>query len=203
MPCVRRGRALLLLRRLLRHKDELAFLAARDPLTGALNRRTLERSFVKLAGEAGDARSAVGVLAVDIDHFKSVNDTHGHAAGDALLRRVAEILWIAVRPDDVVARTGGYEFVVLLADVTRAQVSEIAARATEALAGTTVALADRTTMHVRCSIGIAVATFGDSLATALAHADEALYKAKARRPAEIALPARSRRAERTALTTAL
>ncbi len=195
--------ALVLLRRLLRHKDELAFLASRDPLTGALNRRALERSFDALSREAGEARSAVGVLAVDIDHFKNVNDSHGHAAGDALLQRVAEILWIAVRPVDVVARTGGDEFVVLLADVTRAQVSEIAARAAEALASTTVAVSERTTMRVSCSVGIAVAGFGDPLATVLARADEALYKAKSRRPPVVALPDRSRRSERTPLTTAL
>jgi diguanylate cyclase (GGDEF)-like protein len=193
---------LVLLRRLLRHKDELDYLASRDPLTGALNRRTLERSFGALSREAGDARSAVGVLAVDIDHFKDVNDTHGHAAGDALLQRVAEILWIAVRPVDVVARIGGDEFVVLLADVTRAQVSEIAARAADALEGATVAVSDQTTIRASCSVGIAIAGFGDPLATALARADEALYKAKARRPPVIVLPAHSRRSGRTPLTTA-
>lgn len=171
--------SLVMLRRLMRQRSALAHLATHDPLTGALNRRTIERDFGRLAAMALRSGSNVGVLAIDLDGFKSVNDLHGHAVGDELLRRVAETLWLTVRPSDVVARVGGDEFVVLLADVEEVQACEIAERVQSALLEAAFAVVDGTLITPRCSVGVAVAAAGDTIDSALAGADRAMYRVKA------------------------
>ena len=171
--------ALWLFRNLIRQKAQLAHLATHDPLTGALNRRTLERAYSRLAFEAERAGSAVGVLSIDLDHFKDVNDTYGHAAGDAVLRGVAERLLTTARPSDVVARIGGDEFVVLLGSVTQEQADTIAARVVQALAKIYVPALGAIELRASCSAGIALAAQGDTLDSVLARADTALYEAKA------------------------
>src|SRR5262249_39477362 len=91
----------------------LGELASTDPLTGLANRRGLRLAIEALGSQAG-TQSALSVLAFDVDHFKTFNDAFGHAAGDAVLRRVAAIL-LALAPNDAtVARTGGEEFVILI-----------------------------------------------------------------------------------------
>ncbi len=169
--------ALALLRRLMRHKAKLAHLASRDPLTGALNRRTLERAFDRLSVEARRSSSAVGVLAIDLDRFKEVNDVYGHSAGDELLCRVAETLWSTVRPSDVVARIGGDEFAVLLAAVTERQAQEVAERVVRTL-DEILFVFDAVELRTKCSVGIALAGHDDAIEKVLARADGALYEAK-------------------------
>ncbi len=169
--------ALGLLRRLMRHKAELAHLASRDPLTGALNRRTLERAFQRMTVEALRSSSAVGVLVIDLDHFKDVNDVYGHAAGDELLCRVAETLWTTVRPSDIVARIGGDEFAVLLAGVNERQAHEVAERVVRTLDGV-LCVFDAIELRAKCSVGIALAGHDDVIENVLARADGALYEAK-------------------------
>ena len=171
--------ALWLLRKLIRQRAELAHLATHDPLTGALNRRTLERAYRRLAFEAELAGTAVGVLAIDLDHFKEVNDTHGHAAGDDVLRGVAETLLTTVRPCDIVARIGGDEFVVLLASVSRQQADMTAARVVQTLARMVFPALGAIELRARCSAGLALAGQDDSMESVLARADSALYEAKA------------------------
>jgi diguanylate cyclase (GGDEF)-like protein len=168
-----------LLRKLILQKAQLAHQATRDPLTGALNRRTLERSYRRLAFEAERAGSAVGVLTIDLDHFKDVNDVHGHAAGDDVLRRVAETLLETMRPSDVVARIGGDEFVVLLASVNQEQADMVAARVVQSLARIEFPAVGTIDLRAKCSAGIALAGQGDTMDRALARADGALYEAKA------------------------
>jgi diguanylate cyclase (GGDEF)-like protein len=170
--------ALAMLSRLMRQRAELAHLATHDPLTGALNRRTLERDFARLSATALRSRSHVGVVAVDLDQFKSVNDAHGHAAGDELLRRVAETLWLTVRAVDVVARIGGDEFVVLLADVSESQAREIAERLADTLGGSSFPVADGVAIPALCSVGVALATPDEIIDEALARADSEMYQAK-------------------------
>jgi diguanylate cyclase (GGDEF)-like protein len=170
--------ALWLLSGLMRQKAELAHLATHDPLTGALNRRTLERVFRRLTEVAVRSNSAVGVLAVDLDRFKSVNDDYGHAAGDELLRRVAETLAQTVRSTDIVARIGGDEFVVLLAEVGTQEAEEIAARVYTTLGDSAFAIAEGVALTACCSVGVAIAGPDDVIDTALARADGALYVAK-------------------------
>jgi len=171
--------ALWLLRKLIRQRAELAHLATHDPLTGALNRRTLERAYSRLAFEAELAGTAVGVLTIDLDHFKDVNDTFGHAAGDDVLRGVAETLLTTVRPSDIVARIGGDEFVVLLASVDQQQADMVAARVVQTLARIIFPALGAIELRARCSAGLALAGQHDTMDSTLSRADSALYQAKA------------------------
>ncbi|SOD95766.1 sensor domain-containing diguanylate cyclase [Blastococcus haudaquaticus] len=156
-------------------EDELRRQARTDPLTGLLNRTAFsERLDEATRGIDADARPAV--LFVDIDDFKTVNDSLGHAAGDDLLITVASRLTADVRADDVVARLGGDEFAVLLTDADGERLRDVAdrllasLRAPMALAGTTVS--------VTASIGGALAVPGDTAERLLHGADTAMYSAK-------------------------
>ena len=152
----------------------------RDRLTGAHNRHFLEErsqaewSFAKRQG------TPLSVLFVDADHFKKVNDTHGHAAGDAVLKALAEVLMKAMRTEDVVARYGGEEFVILVrgdASPARSTIAERIRADVEAL----VIEHEGKRIPVTVSIGIAVhdaETPAESIEALIARADAALYKAK-------------------------
>jgi diguanylate cyclase (GGDEF)-like protein/PAS domain S-box-containing protein len=150
-----------------------------DPLTGLANRRALERTLSAALGRAGARARSVGLLMLDLDGFKAVNDTHGHAAGDQALREVARRLSRSVRERDLVARLGGDEFVVVLTDLggrsgaVRDSMERIAEALTEPIAF------DGTSVTLGAAMG--VATFpadGSSAADLLAHADRAMYAAK-------------------------
>ena len=156
------------------HEAQLRHLANHDPLTGLLNRRGFEAA---LAGHVARCRrygAAGALLALDLDGFKRVNDTHGHHAGDALLADVAAGLRERVRETDVLARLGGDEFALLLPVETAAQ-AEVVAEALVAL------VRERGAAHgVTASLGVvlvdASVTRGDEL---LVRADRAMYAAKA------------------------
>jgi diguanylate cyclase (GGDEF)-like protein len=156
-----------------------------DVLTGWNNRRYL---LVRLGEELARARrdgTRLVCLMLDIDHFKRVNDTWGHAAGDAVLRELAQRVDSQVRASDVAARYGGEEFVILLPNTGVGAATKLAERVRTAIAGSPIALPNGETLTITASIGIAEAapgkddtdlkTFGDSL---LARADVALYAAK-------------------------
>jgi diguanylate cyclase (GGDEF)-like protein len=154
-------------------------LAETDALTGLLNRR----AFLPLASEAlhGVAREgrSHALLMVDIDHFKRINDTHGHAVGDDVIRAVGTVLRQTVRASDEVARFGGEEFVALLRDVELEAAGGLAERACDAIRALTVTSGD-TAVACTASIGVAALRSGDSdVETAIARADHALYRAKA------------------------
>ncbi|HEY7735505.1 MAG TPA: EAL domain-containing protein [Candidatus Limnocylindrales bacterium] len=162
-----------------RLEEELAHRAAHDPLTRLAN-RTVFRERLIAAVQSPDAVGRVGILYIDIDDFKLINDTLGHAAGDELLIAVSRRLETAVRGDDLAARAGGDEFTVLMESmVDEADVTRIADRVAARLAEPVV-IHDRE-MRIGVSIGIAVledvSTGPDEL---MAQADAALYEAKAR-----------------------
>lgn len=166
----------LVLRRL---TDELRAIAAHDPLTRLLNRRGL------LDGLQSHFRSRTAGLAhlliADIDHFKHINDTHGHQAGDAVLCHVAEVLRSTIRQGDLACRIGGEEFVVVCLDTDAAGALRLAARARAAIEGSEVAAAPGRPGPLRCTATIGLSQSFASpqeLDRAMQQADAALYRGK-------------------------
>jgi diguanylate cyclase (GGDEF)-like protein len=165
--------------------SRLERLARVDPLTGVLNRRGLEVAFAVDGGGAGDealAASAgkplpLSVALGDVDHFKSVNDTHGHAAGDEVLKRVAQVLASTVRLGDRVVRFGGEEFLLILPGVGVDMAARIADRARSVLAQSPLAVG-ATSIPVTISLGVAERREGEDRDSVIRRADAAMYRAK-------------------------
>ena len=150
--------------------------AATDALTGLPNRRYFDE-FCGLLARRRRADDAVGVLMIDIDRFKALNDTHGHPVGDEVLRAVGGAIVTAVREDDVPARYGGEEFVVLLRNPSRAVAIDVAERVRQAVA--TLDLSAHGVPGVSVSVGVAVASAPDQPIDAIVReADAALFRAK-------------------------
>jgi diguanylate cyclase (GGDEF)-like protein len=149
----------------------LAGLTKLDPLTGLLNRRGYEAVLAMLG------QGPISAVVADIDHFKSVNDRHGHDAGDAVLRRVAEVLAASVRRGDSVARAGGEEFVLLLSGASGELAQKIAERARERLSETQVDVGSAL-VRVTASFGVAEAHAGEPIEQVVHRADAAMYEAK-------------------------
>ena len=128
------------------------------------------------ATEAEQARDPSAVLLIDVDHFKRVNDTYGHPAGDLVLREVASRLAASVRAGDQVFRMGGEEFMVVLSGCAARE--EVAERLRGAVADAPITLDDATALRITVSVGMAVADPSETPARVYARADEALYRAK-------------------------
>lgn len=160
-------------------RQELQRLTMIDALTGIANRRQLEHRLSRAIARLGQEGSAVALFFLDIDHFKGVNDTHGHASGDSVIRMFAQRLQAHAGLGGLVARLGGDEFVILLdGDVTLAAASKIARKLLVAVRAP-MRVGDRT-LTVTTSIGMAFAAISASEDDLLSAADEALYKAKER-----------------------
>jgi two-component system, cell cycle response regulator len=163
------------LARVVSHRDAEA-RASTDALTGLPNRGYFEE-FVGLLAQGRRAGDAVGILMIDIDRFKALNDTYGHPTGDAVLRRVAAAIVSAVREDDVPVRFGGEEFVVLLRDPAPAVAVEVGERIRAAVRA--LDLSELGVPAVSVSVGVAVANGpDDSVQDLLTIADQNLYSAK-------------------------
>ncbi|TCI52089.1 diguanylate cyclase [Exiguobacterium sp. SH5S13] len=147
--------------------------AERDPLTGLFNRRVWDRYTSELENENRPSN----VLALDIDHFKRVNDTYGHANGDLVLQRFAELLLAETRLHDVVARVGGEEFVILMYDLTPEKVEKVAERIRKRIEDEVFVLKDFPPIHITASIGIAHGK-SEPVQKMTEAADNALYQAK-------------------------
>ncbi|TSE23458.1 Response regulator PleD [Tepidimonas sediminis] len=161
--------------------DGLCLLSQRDALTGLPNRRAFEARARQELDRASRAGETPLLLLVDLDHFKMVNDRHGHAAGDAVLRTVAQALQRSVRPMDTVARLGGEEFAVLLPHVSPPRAAALAERVRAAVAAEPVTLPDGRLLPVTASVGGALAPpwVRTNLEHWLERADRQLYAAKA------------------------
>jgi diguanylate cyclase (GGDEF)-like protein/PAS domain S-box-containing protein len=143
-------------------------MATHDSLTGLPNRRALEEQLPRELARARRADSPLCVAIIDIDHFKAYNDTHGHLAGDEVLRECGRAWDGALRGEDTIVRFGGEEFLVLLPDTAPTEAAEVVER-----------LRERTPMGQTCSAGLASWDFVESADDLLGRADAALYLAKA------------------------
>ncbi len=166
--------------RIISYTRALKKIAATDPLTGALNRRSFaDRAFVELSRASRYSRPT-SLLMIDADHFKSINDAHGHAGGDAVLQAMVTSISASLRPSDLLGRLGGEEFGVLLAETDLAGAEVAAERVRSAIAKLRVSVNDAS---INFTISIGVAAFRPE-ATGLQHvmelADTALYEAKAK-----------------------
>jgi diguanylate cyclase (GGDEF)-like protein len=151
--------------------------AATDALTGLSNRRSLDQLLDAWVGGPQANRRSLALLMLDIDHFKGVNDRHGHAVGDATLKAFAERVRAQLRSDDRCARYGGEEFVVLLPGASQEKALEISERLRSAVAVTP--LVAQPLIANTVSIGVAWMAEGDDAEALLKRADAALYQAKA------------------------
>jgi diguanylate cyclase (GGDEF)-like protein len=160
-------------------RESLRMQSLRDPLTGLHNRRYLDESLPREVTRCLRRKLPLAVLMLDVDHFKSFNDNHGHAAGDALLGAVAQTLHANTRGEDLVCRYGGEEFTVVLVDAARADAMRRAEDIRAALGAVTVQHLRQTLGPCSVSIGLAMLPDdGQTPASLLQAADAALYRAK-------------------------
>ena len=151
----------------------------RDPLTNLFNRRYLDETILREMARVSRADLPLSVAALDIDRFKQVNDTHGHAAGDQVLQRMAEVLRAHVRASDLVCRSGGEEFVVLMPGATLPAALASAERWRAAFAAEPVVVREGTAVSCTVSIGVALHhSRKETFDACLDRADAALYAAK-------------------------
>lgn len=137
--------------------DRLSELSLKDPLTGLFNRRYFQSVLLREIEMVARSGESALLLMLDIDHFKSVNDQHGHPAGDAVLQLVAKTLAGCVRPMDTVARFGGEEFVIILPSCQGQYGQQVAERIREAVSALKIQLNSGVTLRITISIGGAFA----------------------------------------------
>lgn len=163
-------------------RRQLANMVLTDPLTGCLNRRGFDQALSREVGRATRSGNEFALLALDLDHFKEVNDTYGHLAGDDVLRVIGELLLKAGRAGDVVARAGGEEFAILLADTGASGAELFAQRLCERIGRHEFSIgSSREPVSVTASIGVAVGCprgISDFAECLWSRADDALYAAK-------------------------
>jgi len=159
---------------------QISYQASHDVLTGLINRREFENCLVEsLEGLNDNAEQTHALLYVDLDQFKVVNDTFGHAAGDALLKQLSDIIQAQVRSTDLLARLGGDEFGILLERCSKERAVDVAEAIRSAIEGYRFEWQDSFTT-VRCSIGVVLVTGdnSDDVASLMSSADVACYSAK-------------------------
>ena len=158
---------------------ELRLLATRDALTGLLNRRAFDALLTEEVDRARRLGHPLALVVLDLDHFKTINDTHGHPTGDTVLAAAARVLESEVRSIDRVARIGGEEFAVVLMETNADEALAAARRLVEAMRKRTVDIGGGAKLGFTASAGVAVLSrYGESEGGLLAEADQALYTAK-------------------------
>ena len=165
--------------RIYRLEKEMRDLASYDTLTGLLSRHAFLENANRAISLANRHGTAFAVLIIDIDHLKSINDQHGHPAGDAVLKLLAEVVNSVARRSDIVGRLGGEEFAMLLPSTNTDEAREFCERLHEAI-GKAVLNYQNSVIRYTVSIGLTASSTGslDSIENLLAHADLALYQAK-------------------------
>jgi len=179
------------LRREIARLEVYRAMAYRDPLTGLWNRRYFEdrlQEELSRSRRAGPQRR-FSLMAIDLDDFKRVNDVHGHAGGDAVLKEVGEFLIAHLRNHDIACRTGGDEFTIILPDLSVADCGSLVERLQAARTAANLNVA------VPISLSLGTASWpeaGDSMDELLAHADQAMYAAKRLNKTDRPTPAAAR-----------
>ncbi len=163
----------------LRLREKLQEQAIRDPLTGLFNRRYLTESLEREMRRAQRRKSEVGIIMLDLDHFKRINDNYGHDVGDAFLRTLGEFLQKHVREEDIACRYGGEEFTLILPDATLEGARERAEQLSEGIARLSVQYENQSYGNISASFGVAVfPRQGNTPEAVLKAADAALGQAK-------------------------
>jgi diguanylate cyclase (GGDEF)-like protein len=159
--------------------DKVEQLSLTDPLTGLYNRRYLDLEGARLVALAGRHGKLLALQMIDLDHFKAVNDTHGHAVGDAVLREASETLRTVTRRTDLAARFGGEELCVLLPETDIAGAEVLARRFLDSLRACPFTGQGGAAFHVTASVGVAaLGSAEETLEDLIERADTALYRAK-------------------------
>ena len=151
--------------------------ACSDPLTGLANRRALADRFMEEKNKAERHGTPISLVIADIDHFKLVNDSYGHQAGDIILKAVAQAFRMSLRKEDICGRWGGEEFLIILPSTTGEAAMQVAEKLRIAV-GELVTRWERENLMVTVSLGVAPFRPGMMLEDCVRHADEALYRAK-------------------------
>jgi diguanylate cyclase (GGDEF)-like protein len=157
-------------------RKQLSTLAHADKLTGLYNRQYFDKNACKEFRKAQETETPLSVLFIDIDHFKQVNDTHGHKVGDDALRTIAQLIRLSCRKSDMVARYGGEEIVVILPSTSSGDAAVLGKDINSIIAMQTPRI-----LQFKITVSIGVAAYpahGESLRKVLEHADQALYTAK-------------------------
>jgi diguanylate cyclase (GGDEF)-like protein len=149
-----------------------------DPLTGAFNREYLQQRLPAEVQAAMRRGSPLSIAMIDVDHFKAVNDHHGHEVGDRVLTVVAQRLRQSIRKDDILVRYGGEEFLAVLPDADLARAREIGERMRLTMQSAAVVIGEGLSIEVRVSVGVAEHDEFTDVATLVRRADTALYTAK-------------------------
>jgi diguanylate cyclase (GGDEF)-like protein/PAS domain S-box-containing protein len=164
----------------LRLREALKAQSIRDPLTGVFNRRYMEESFDRELHRAGRDGGAIGVIMLDLDHFREFNDAFGHDGGDAVLKEFSQLLLARTRKVDIVCRYGGEEFLIVLPGASLADTLNRAETLLAATRSMTVFSRGRELQTISASMGVALyPNHGDTARSLIRAADDALYQAKA------------------------
>jgi diguanylate cyclase (GGDEF)-like protein/PAS domain S-box-containing protein len=166
------------MKKLQRKAGELESLAYKDELTGLMNRRFTELKVQQAIQEVHDFSRASGLILIDADHFKFVNDRYGHHVGDLVLKAIGATLVNSVRPGDIVGRWGGDEFLVILWDVTAESLEQLAERCRKLIRESSV-MAEESRVGIQVSLGATLLKEIDTCDLAFERADKLLYESKA------------------------
>ncbi|MBX3616149.1 GGDEF domain-containing protein [Nitrosomonas sp.] len=158
--------------------EQLRGLVQTDQMTGAFNRRGLDETFIREAARADRNAQSLGVVVIDLDNFKQINDNLGHQYGDSILINFVAVAKETLRPTDIVARFGGEEFVILLPDVVMEDALTIIQRLQNNLSKSLSIQIDNKSIPVTFSAGVALRSFGEHQNSVVSRADKALYQAK-------------------------
>jgi diguanylate cyclase (GGDEF)-like protein len=160
---------------------ELQLLATTDSLTGLPNRRSMMDWIETEIERAGDTEKPLALCMIDVDHFKKINDTYGHATGDRAIIAIANACSEIIRKTDIAARFGGEEFVLLMPQTDLTDACNVAERLRQAIASLTIHSDDAVSFGMTISVGVALfdaQSGADRMSSLLSRADNALYRAK-------------------------